>query len=160
MYDKSVSESNAARLDPCLRRNDNGTESHIQSHTIYLFDYEILGAAKTGLDVLEELHITQNAILVTSHFEEEPIRTRCAALGVKLLPKNLAAFVPLIKGSHGATEIQRFGVENSESQNLSGSVAPAQSATESPNLSGSVAQSAIFIDDDKLAAFGRNFFPC
>ncbi|MBU0504356.1 hypothetical protein KJ708_00040, partial [bacterium] len=62
---------------------------------LFLFDYELLGSDKTGLQVIKELNIKENAILVTSHYEEEHIRSECARLGVKLLPKNLAGFVPI-----------------------------------------------------------------
>lgn len=67
-----------------------------KNSTVFLFDYELLGDKKTGLDVIEELSVSKNSILVTSRFEEENIRERCDKLGVKLLPKNLAGFVPII----------------------------------------------------------------
>ncbi|MFH1357366.1 MAG: HAMP domain-containing sensor histidine kinase, partial [bacterium] len=57
---------------------------------LFLFDHELLGNEKTGLQIIDELNIKENAILVTSHYEEEHIRSECARLGVKLLPKNLA----------------------------------------------------------------------
>jgi signal transduction histidine kinase len=67
-----------------------------KAKTLFLFDYELLGNEKTGLQVINELNIKENAILVTSHYEEEHIRNECARLGVKLLPKNLAGFVPIL----------------------------------------------------------------
>ncbi|MFH1356091.1 MAG: ATP-binding protein, partial [bacterium] len=66
-----------------------------KAEKLFLFDYELLGSDKTGLQVIKELNIKENAILVTSHYEEEHIRSECARLGVKLLPKNLAGFVPI-----------------------------------------------------------------
>jgi hypothetical protein len=66
------------------------------THAIYLVDYELLGDSKTGLDVIEDLGIGDKAILVTSRFEEDSIRIRCEHLGVKLIPKGLAAFVPIL----------------------------------------------------------------
>jgi len=65
------------------------------SDMLFLCDYEFLGSEKTGLDVIEELGIGGQAILVTSHYEEDAIRTNCARLGVKLIPKSLAGFVPI-----------------------------------------------------------------
>ncbi|MBU0505667.1 HAMP domain-containing histidine kinase, partial [bacterium] len=62
---------------------------------LVLCDYELLDCDKTGLQVIEELGIEKNAVLVTSHYEERNIRNNCARLGVKLLPKNLAGFVPI-----------------------------------------------------------------
>ena len=60
-----------------------------------LSDYELLGEQETGLDLIERLNIGKHSILVTSHFEEERIRTRCELLGVSLLPKGLAGSVPI-----------------------------------------------------------------
>ena len=62
---------------------------------LFLCDYELLGSDKTGLQVIEELGIQEKAVLVTSHFEEDGVRKECAKLGVKLIPKNLAGFVPI-----------------------------------------------------------------
>jgi len=66
------------------------------SSTLYLCDYELLGFKETGLDLIEELGIAQYSVLVTSRFEEEHIRTRCEKLFVKMIPKSMAAHVPLI----------------------------------------------------------------
>jgi len=59
---------------------------------LYLCDYELLGDKKNGLDLIEELHLQENAILVTSRYEEANIRER---LGVRLIPKGMAGFVPI-----------------------------------------------------------------
>lgn len=68
------------------------------SHTtpiLYLIDYELLGQKKSGLDVIEELKIADKSILVTSRYEEKHIREKCQSLGVKIIPKSLAGFVPI-----------------------------------------------------------------
>lgn len=62
---------------------------------LFLCDQELMNYPRTGLDLIEELGIQGRAILVTSHSEEQSIRARCAALGVKLIPKALAGFVPI-----------------------------------------------------------------
>ena len=62
---------------------------------LLLSDYELMGEHETGLDLIEKLGIGTHAILVTSHFEEANIRSRCERLGVKLLPKGLAGTVPI-----------------------------------------------------------------
>jgi len=67
-----------------------------RSSTLYLCDYELLGFKDTGLDLIEELGIAQHSVLVTSRFEEEYIRARCERMGVKVIPKSMAAHVPLI----------------------------------------------------------------
>ncbi|MBF0364198.1 MAG: HAMP domain-containing histidine kinase [Oligoflexia bacterium] len=61
---------------------------------LYLSDFELLDFKESGLDLLEELKLN-NAILVTSHYENEKIRDRCDRLGVRLMPKMLAGFVPI-----------------------------------------------------------------
>ncbi|MBF0311895.1 MAG: HAMP domain-containing histidine kinase [Oligoflexia bacterium] len=61
---------------------------------LYLSDFELLGFKETGLDLIEEGQL-KNAILVTSYYENEKIRDRCGKLGVRLIPKMLAGFVPV-----------------------------------------------------------------
>jgi len=86
--------------------NDNDNQQNLQSiktmQTIFLIDYELLNQNKTGLDLIEELNLggnngssTNQAILVTSRYEEDHIRSRCAKLKVKLIPKGMAGFVPI-----------------------------------------------------------------
>ena len=58
-------------------------------------DYELLGESETGLDVLEKLKIGGAGILVTSHYENPEIIKRCEAAGIRLLPKNLLAHIPI-----------------------------------------------------------------
>ena len=67
------------------------------NHVIFLLDFELLGFDVTGLDLVEELNLQNRAILVTSRFEEPLVVQRCEALGVRLLPKPVAAYVPIIK---------------------------------------------------------------
>jgi len=62
---------------------------------IFLVDYELLNQNMTGLDLIEKLDLGAKAILVTSRYEEEHIRSRCAKLGVRLIPKGMAGFVPI-----------------------------------------------------------------
>lgn len=62
---------------------------------LYLFDYELLGRNETGLDIIEKEALCENAILVTSHFEEPTIQSRCKNLGLGLIPKVLASLVPI-----------------------------------------------------------------
>ncbi|MBF0314919.1 MAG: HAMP domain-containing histidine kinase [Oligoflexia bacterium] len=66
----------------------------IYQKILFLSDFELLGYTITGLDLLEEQNI-KDAILVTSHYENHKIRERCDRLGVRLIPKMLAGFVPI-----------------------------------------------------------------
>lgn len=72
------------------------THKNQSEKTTYLFDYELIGNANSGLDIIEKYHINQNAILVTSHYENADIQKRCERIGVKMIPKEMAGFVPVI----------------------------------------------------------------
>jgi signal transduction histidine kinase len=99
----------------------SNTEHH--SKMVVLCDYEFLGADKTGIDIIRECGIQDKSILVTSRFEEDAVRKTCAEIGVRLLPKNLAGFVPIV-------------------------VEPTPSKDTNPNTRETV--DAILIDDDDL----------
>ena len=65
-----------------------------QTHAVQIFsDHELEGDPLTGLEVLEKLQFSPNAILVTSHYEKADIIARCQKQGIRLLPKNLLAHV-------------------------------------------------------------------
>jgi signal transduction histidine kinase len=63
---------------------------------LYLIDYEFKGYNESGLDLIKELNISDKSILVSSHFESEIIIERCRKLNIKLIPKTLSGFVPVI----------------------------------------------------------------
>jgi len=63
--------------------------------TLFLVDYEFLGQSANGLGTIERMGIAAHSILVTSRYEEPQVRARAKSLGVKILPKALAPFVPL-----------------------------------------------------------------
>merc|ERR1711991_684316 len=66
------------------------------SADLYLVDYEFIGSSINGLDIIQNGYLSKNAnaVLVTSHFEEEEIISRCDELNVGLVPKGLASFIP------------------------------------------------------------------
>jgi signal transduction histidine kinase len=70
-------------------------ESNI-TDTRFLIDYEFLNHSVSGLDLIEELNIGMQSVLVTSRFEELKIRELCAPLNVKLIPKSMSGFVPIV----------------------------------------------------------------
>ncbi|MBF0364150.1 MAG: HAMP domain-containing histidine kinase [Oligoflexia bacterium] len=72
---------------------DNNVD-YAQKNIVYLFDFELIGFKQTGLDLIEKYKLS-SAILVTSHYEEDKIQSRCKELGVKLIPKMLAGLVPI-----------------------------------------------------------------
>jgi signal transduction histidine kinase len=61
---------------------------------LYLCDQELLNGSQTGLEIIEELGIQDQAILVTSHAEDEDVRLACVRSGIKLLPKESTLCVP------------------------------------------------------------------
>jgi anti-sigma regulatory factor (Ser/Thr protein kinase) len=61
----------------------------------YLIDFEFLGRSRDGLDAIERLGIAKDSFLVTSHIDEKTVRERAGRLGVKIIPKSLAPFIPL-----------------------------------------------------------------
>ncbi|MBK7959972.1 MAG: hypothetical protein IPK04_01325 [Bdellovibrionales bacterium] len=71
------------------------TLDRARSERIYLVDFELLNQNATGLDLIEELGIGSQSILVTSRYEDDRILERCDFLGVKLIPKAMAGFVPI-----------------------------------------------------------------
>lgn len=94
-------------------RDQNGDVENI----IFLCDYEFLGNEKTGLDIVRELKNQKNTILVTSRFEEEAVRKGCEKLGVRLIPKNLAGFVPLyLSAGHSASRARSQKDNESKSE--------------------------------------------
>src|SRR5262249_26315782 len=68
---------------------------HEFNNTLFLVDFEFLGFDIVGLDIIENLGIQSRSILVTSHYEEMKLRIRCEHLGVQLIPKGMAGFVPI-----------------------------------------------------------------
>ena len=63
--------------------------------SLFLVDYELAGCQQSGLDVIEQLGIAKQSILVTSHYEDARILSRVGNLGIPLLPKGQAPFIPI-----------------------------------------------------------------
>lgn len=61
----------------------------------YLLDYELGALPETGLDVASELGLQRQAILVTGRHDDDKMMAACHELGILLLPKELAALVPI-----------------------------------------------------------------
>lgn len=109
--DQTIHQIWQGRLEHELPKNSRITTIHISTahelkkyyqenfvnldQCIYLMDYEILNEPESGLKLIEDLGIQKDSILVTSRYEEPHIRTQCARLGVKLIPKPMAGFVPI-----------------------------------------------------------------
>ena len=82
--------SNASDINKFCTKDKNTFKN-----ILFLCDYEFIGANENGLDIIEQNNISDNSILVTSRYEEKGVKEKCKKLGVKLLPKGLAGFVPV-----------------------------------------------------------------
>ncbi len=67
----------------------------LSDNMIFLMDYELLNQKENGLDLIKDRNVSSKSILVTSRHEEPHIRDACEKLHIKLLPKQLAGFVPM-----------------------------------------------------------------
>ena len=65
--------------------------------SLYLIDYEFLHRNTNGIEIIKSLNIAKKSVLVTSRYVDNHIQDSCKELGIKLLPKGLAGFVPIIK---------------------------------------------------------------
>ncbi len=70
-------------------------DSSRSDHNLFLVDHELIGAKESGLDLIEQLDLKKQAILVTSRYEEPEIRERIKNLGIKIIPKNFAPYIPI-----------------------------------------------------------------
>ncbi len=64
---------------------------------LYLIDYEIVGENLNGLEVIEKYGISNQSILVTSHYREDGVIQGVIELGTRLLPKPFAATIPIVQ---------------------------------------------------------------
>jgi nitrogen-specific signal transduction histidine kinase len=62
---------------------------------LFLFDYELLHQELSGLSIIKKYNIATQSILVTSRYEDHDVVSQCKDLNLKIVPKELAAIVPL-----------------------------------------------------------------
>lgn len=80
--------------------------SNRSPHAKFLVDYEFLGHSENGLQMIERLNLANCAILVSSRAEDKSVQERALGLGLKLLPKSLAALIPIeIKATKAALSL-------------------------------------------------------
>ena len=60
-----------------------------------MLDYELIDSKDSGLALIEQLNLKRQAILVTSRYEEPEVRERTKNLGIKIIPKSFAPYVPI-----------------------------------------------------------------
>ena len=59
-------------------------------------DFELLGEPRDGLEVVRHLGIEAQSVLVTSYYDEEPVRSATLTMGMRIVPKTYAAHVPIL----------------------------------------------------------------
>ena len=64
---------------------------------VYLCDDDFVGSAESGLQLITRLQLTYMTVLVTSRFYLDEVISSCESYGIKLLPKDMAGIVPIIK---------------------------------------------------------------
>lgn len=73
--------------------------------TLFLIDYEFINETLNGLDLIEDLNLSNNSYLVTGAFEEDNLRERCNSLSVQIIPKNYVPYIPIEKTSLASNHI-------------------------------------------------------
>ncbi|MES2217711.1 MAG: ATP-binding protein [Pseudomonadota bacterium] len=80
---------------PTLEKLKEFTTNEPLRPRVFLIDYEFSGVEKNGLETIERLKIQSESILVTNH-NEESLYFRCQKLGIKIIPKELVPYVPIV----------------------------------------------------------------
>ncbi len=93
LKERDIETAHLSMVDAFLKWQ--GEQTLLGKKIIYLIDYELIGSQKNGLELIQSLGIQRQSILVTSRFEERPIRQACESEEVRLIPKSLAGFVPV-----------------------------------------------------------------
>tara|TARA_B110001454_G_C12723340_1_gene436862 strand:- start:77876 stop:80728 length:2853 start_codon:yes stop_codon:yes gene_type:complete len=91
IFHKSVSHVTFSSGEKFEQWLENGNRDSV---SLFLIDFELLNQPRNGLAIIEQLGIQEKSILVTSRFEESNVSIKSESLGVQMLPKTLAAFVP------------------------------------------------------------------
>jgi signal transduction histidine kinase len=80
---------NDEELSEWMRTKDKQTE------TLCLMDFELIGSAKNGIQILEALGMGGQSVLVTSRAEECGVLKDCQRLGIPVLPKSMVSVLPV-----------------------------------------------------------------
>ena len=62
---------------------------------LYMFDLELIGSNKNGLDLIEEYNLTNFSTLVTSHYDDNQVQLRALKNNIKIIPKDLVANISI-----------------------------------------------------------------
>jgi hypothetical protein len=107
--DEAIHDAWDARFESIFSKVDNVKVLHFytpptfidyyrteqQSHAFYLIDYQFIGEALNGIDIIEQLNIANSCILETSAAEDPRLQQRAFKLDIKVLPKNKLFSIPV-----------------------------------------------------------------
>ena len=71
-------------------------KDNLSTSNIFLIDYEFIGCNKNGLNIIEELNIADRSYLVTSRHEDLNVRESSEKIGLKIIPKTFAVYIPIL----------------------------------------------------------------
>lgn len=71
-------------------------KSNLAGTNIFLIDYEFIGCKENGLNIIEKLNIADRSYLVTSRHEDIHVREGCEKIGLKIIPKTFAVYIPIV----------------------------------------------------------------
>ena len=89
--DQSMRHKSFSSLD----QFETWSQTNKPGNVLYLVDFEFLEQKSNGLDCIERLGISDNSILVTSRYDEQPVMEKAKRIGVRMIPKGLVPFVPI-----------------------------------------------------------------
>lgn len=62
---------------------------------VFLIDYQFSTKEINGIDLIKSFQLNSRSYLVTSQYENLQVRELCKRLGIKIIPKNFAATIPI-----------------------------------------------------------------
>src|SRR3990167_4313681 len=64
-------------------------------NTLFLIDYELVGQAYNGLELIVSFKLNHQSILITSHHEDRYLLNRITQEKIKLIPKSIVQYAPV-----------------------------------------------------------------
>jgi signal transduction histidine kinase len=96
--DKSIHALWEQRLKQVSRKSQITHLSNFEiieaKQDLFLVDFEFQGESFNGLDKIIEMNL-EHAVLVTSHYDELEIQTKCLEHKIKIIPKEVAHLIPI-----------------------------------------------------------------
>jgi len=94
--DRLLEHSSVLEIYHCYTLSDFKQlfEMHKKSKTLYFIDYHLKNY--NGIDDIIKMFNINSATLVTNQYDDETLQKRCDSLGIKILPKNLIPYIPIV----------------------------------------------------------------